>query len=279
MQEKRLGRGLDFLIGTTQAAAPPSEEFVHADLSSIRPNPYQPRMDMDPASLEELKLSIQSKGLLEPLVVRRTADGYELVAGARRLQALKELNRTTAPCVLHDLADNEMLQCALIENIHRKDLNPIEKARAIRRLTDEFHLGQEEVGQVLGMDRSTVANFLRLLDLSETIQGHVSRGTISMGHARALLGVDDPGIRQRLCLRLIEEGINVRLLERIVARLARRRSTRIRKVDPRTVDLENRLRGRLGSKVTLQGTLRRGSLIIDYFSELELDRILKALGL
>lgn len=100
-----------------------------------------------------------------------------------------------------------------------------------------------------------------------------------MGHARALLGVDDPGIRQRLCLRLIEEGINVRLLERIVARLARRRSTRIRKVDPRTVDLENRLRGRLGSKVTLQGTLRRGSLIIDYFSELELDRILKALGL
>ena len=225
MAEKRLGRGLEALLGpradepaTAVAAAPAAVSAERQlPLAAIMPNPFQPRLGFEERELSELIESVRAVGILQPLLVRRIGDAYQLIAGERRMRAAKA--HRADPCARwrRQVSDDDMLTLALVENLQREDLNPIEKAKGFKRMIDQFSLTQEEASKRLGKDRSTIANFMRLLDLPETVQHVVSRGTISMGHARALLGLQHASAQQALALRVEEEGLSVREVERTVA--------------------------------------------------------------
>lgn len=279
--DKRLGRGLESLIPpaaeATSAPTAPSVEIVEAPVDQIRANPYQPREALDEAQIEELTASIRGAGILQPIVVRREADGYVLISGARRLRAARMAGLSHVPAVVRQVDDTDMLVLALIENLQRADLNPIEKARGFRDLQERFGLTQEQVSQKVGVDRSTVANFLRLLDLPERIRDDVSRGTISMGHARALLALGDAGSQLALAERIVNEGLSVRDVEKAVAGVKQRPSPQ-RKA-PHVTDLENRLRERFEAKVDVVERSGKGKLIIHFADLDQLDRILSLLGM
>ena len=195
MSDKRpaLGRGLSALIpeAPPSPAAPATRDAAaEVDLDLIEPNRFQPRLQIDETGLDELASSIRANGVIQPILVRRRQDRFEIVAGERRWRAAQRAGLLKVPVIIRDLADDKLLEVALIENIQREDLNPIDEAQAFKRLIDEFHLTQEEVADAVGKDRSSVANYLRLLSLPEDIRAKVASGTISMGHARALLALD-----------------------------------------------------------------------------------------
>lgn len=216
--DRRLGKGLAALIGEnlgdvdqeTRAAA------TELPLVRIRPNPYQPRGDMEPGALDDLARSIEANGLLQPIVVRPVGDLFEIVAGERRYRAIQKLGWERAPVITRTLTDEQMLVVALVENLQREDLSALEEAEGYQRLIDEFELTQEEVGRHVGRDRSTVTNALRLLGLEEEIKRLLAAGRLSGGHGRALLGADDPGARRTLAERAAAEGWSVRETERRV---------------------------------------------------------------
>jgi len=222
-QQKRLGKGLDALLGDyAPEVSTAQREQERLPVSALRPNPFQPRADVDRKSLEELIASIRENGLLQPVVVRPVEDGgWEIVAGERRFRAVQELGWTDVPVVVHQVDDRMMLVLALIENLQREDLNPLDEARAYRRLVDEFGLTQAQVAQRVGRDRSTVANTLRLLGLPESVRLLLSSGAITAGHARALLGLDDQARVIELARAAAETGLSVREIER---RVRQRRS-------------------------------------------------------
>lgn len=223
-QQKRLGKGLDALLGDYSPEASTAErEQERLPVSALRPNPFQPRGAVNRKSLEELVTSIRENGLLQPVVVRPVEDGgWEIVAGERRFRAVQELGWSDVPVVVHDVDDRMMLVLALIENLQREDLNPLDEARAYRRLVDEFGLTQAQVAQRVGRDRSTVANTLRLLSLPESVRELLSSGAITAGHARALLGLDDHKRVIELAKAAANTGLSVREIERRV----RQRRTR-----------------------------------------------------
>ena len=222
--EKRLGKGLGALLGEYL------EEEERADESSdrtiavdrIRPNPFQPRSEVSPDELGELVESIRENGLLQPLVVRPSAEGWELVAGERRWRALRQLGWDRAPAIVRELDDEQMLVLALVENLQRENLSALEEARGYERLMEGFGLTQQQVAERVGKDRSTVANLLRLLQLEETIHRLLERGDLTAGHARALLGLEDAEERLALAEAVAEEGLSVRETERRVRRLRER---------------------------------------------------------
>src|SRR5690349_21582731 len=187
---RRLGRGLEALIGSTQSAAVSASELQRIPTSRIRPNPYQPRREFDPAALAELEASIRANGLLQPITVRRKGDSYELVAGERRLRAITNLQWKEIPAVIRDFDDQTLLVLALVENLQRSDLNAIEEARGYQRLLGEFSLTHQEVADAVGKDRSTITNLLRVLTLPDHVQQLVESGKLSSGHARALAGME-----------------------------------------------------------------------------------------
>lgn len=213
MVDRRLGRGLDFFLSRgdkpEQKAAP---EIHELELASLRPNAFQPRTDFDEAGIASLTASIQANGVIQPIVVRRTEAGYEIVAGERRWRAAKAAGLERIPVVIRDVPDDGAAVLALVENVQRADLNPIEKAAAFHRLTELTGATNDEIAKRLGLDRSTVANFVRLLDLAEPVQALVSRGTLTMGHARALLGLD-PDQQQSLAELAVRERLTVRDIE------------------------------------------------------------------
>jgi len=287
--ERRLGRGLESLLGVGVHDAVGGDEkasggVVEVNVDLIRANPVQPRVGFQEREMSELEESVKQVGVLQPLLVRRAGDGYEVIAGERRLRAARAAGLRSVPVVERETTDDEMLTLALVENLQRADLNAIEKARSFRNLMERFGLTQEEVARRIGKDRSTVANFIRLLDLPESVQHVVSRGTISMGHARALLGLPHASAQQALALRIEEEGLSVRETERIVAR-ARERRVRapherapLRK-DPYVRELEDRIRERLAAKVSLEYKDGRGKITVTFSSDDDLQRILDALGI
>jgi len=282
MVEKRLGRGLDFLI--SKDASLEGDEIIEIEIGRIQPNRYQPRKEFKDEALSELKDSIQRHGYLQPLIVRPSGSGYELVAGERRWRAGKALGLDTVPAVVKSVDDDRLLELALVENLQREDLDPIEKAKACRSLMQQATLTHEEVAKRLGKNRSTVSNFLRLLDLPQTIQDLVHEGALAMGHARALLGFSSPGDQLRLAERIVREGLSVRRVEELVGQETRRTEPRVRsrpEKPPHIAALETTLEAALGTRVRVElarGRQDRGKLTIEFFSEEDFQKLLALLA-
>jgi ParB family chromosome partitioning protein len=285
-ETKRLGRGLEALLGpVTREAAEESGTLRELPMSSLRPNPFQPRTRLDESALAELTASIEASGLLQPVIVRPRGGGYEIIAGERRWRAAERLGWTRMPAVVRDVDDQTLLTLALIENLQRHDLSPIDEAKGYRRLGDEFRLPQTEIARTLGRNRSTVANLLRLLQLPEEIQAMVHQGDLSEGHGRALLGVGDPERMLRLAREAATQGWSVREMEATVAgqrdaaaaagRTVTRKSQRVTTpADAKRI--EDALRKHLGTDVRVTSRRRgRGFLTVSYYSNDDLARVLE----
>lgn len=253
---------------------------IEIALDRIAANPYQPRQQFDESETEELAASIRSKGVLQPVLVRRQGAGYELIAGERRLRAARRAGMTTLPALVREAANEELIELALIENEQRVELNPIESARSYARMIEEFHLSQIELADVLGRDRSTVANLLRLLRLPEKVQKLVRERRLNMGHARALVAVEDSVRCVAIAERAARLGLSVRAVERLAqGTTARRRAPRAR-ADNEIVPFEDRLRHRFATQVHIrrQGPAGRGRIEIEFYGADDLERILDVLG-
>jgi ParB family chromosome partitioning protein len=281
MKSSRLGRGFDALLGRNEQQEPEDQRVLEIPIADIQPNPDQPRQDMDPESLGELVGSITRNGVLQPVIVRQAEGGYQLIAGERRWRAAQQAGFNTIPAIVRAVSDNESLELALVENIQRRDLNPIEQAHAYKELIERFGLTQEEAAERLGKKRSSIANTLRLLDLPQDIQDAVSRGTLSMGHARALLSLPNRSEQRRLAARVQRDELSVRQTERLVSQKLKKAEKKTASDDkgqnkpPHIRDLEAKLRVALGTRVTInQGQRGRGKMVIDFFSDDDFQRVL-----
>lgn len=278
MVQRKLGRGLDFLLSETADAE--TAEVLQIELERLKPNPFQPRREFRAEELEELAASIREHGVLQPIVVRAAGDDYEIVAGERRFRACQRLGLKTVPALVRVADDTQMLELALIENIQRQDLGPIEEARAYQSYIQRLDMTQEQAALRLGKSRSAVANMLRLLDLPGDIQELVSRGTLLMGHARALLALGDPEAQRSLARRVESEKLSVRDVERLArtwseAKAPAGDSEPIR--SPHIADLERQLSERLGTRVSIRERAAAGKIVIDYYSAEDLERLLALL--
>jgi ParB family chromosome partitioning protein len=288
-QKKALGRGLGALIPTraTEAPAPASAPggtgLAMVAIEQISPNPYQPRKTFNDASIEELARSVKEHGIIQPLVVTKIGDNkYRLIAGERRFRAAQKAGLDSIPVVIKEtMTDGDVLQVALIENIQREDLNPIEEAYAYHQLHEEFQLTQEEISKRVGKERSTVANFLRLLKLPDSVKKLLAAGQLSMGHARAILAVDSPRKQEQLAERVVKRDLNVRQTEMLAATTASKGGDKAeqpeKEKDVFTRDAEERLARTLRSKVEIDRKRRGGVIHIRFGSEDELIRLVEEL--
>ncbi|MBI4832970.1 MAG: ParB/RepB/Spo0J family partition protein [Candidatus Lindowbacteria bacterium] len=278
MEKKALGRGLKALIGEP-------EEFARYDAASwdripldeIEPNPLQPREDFDQEKLTGLVSSIRANGVLQPIIVRKAGSKYQIIAGERRWRAARLADMRSIPAIIRDASNEEMLKIALVENLQRQDLNPIEEANAYKSLVDEYQLTQDALALYIGKDRSTIANTIRLLGLPAEIQAHVSRGTLSMGHARALLALESAAAQVSLGERVVKEGLSVRQVEKLVKGHGYARSARPLERDPNVRSVEENLQRALGAKVRIRDSGKRGRIEIEYFSPDERDALIARL--
>lgn len=283
MSERRLGRGLEALLGpVSREQAERSGELVELPVTAIRPNPYQPRLEIDQPALEELAASIQASGLLQPIVVRANHGSYQLIAGERRWRAVQRLGWPRIPAVIKDVDDRTLLTLALIENLQRDQLSAVEEATSYQRLIEEFGVSQAEVGRLVGRDRSTVANALRLLKLPEEVRSLLHQGKLTEGHARALLSIADTKMILRSAAEAVEQQWSVREMEEHArgGRPATRRArTTAPAASPASVSarkIEDALRQRLGTDVRLTAKRKgRGLLSISYYSNDDLARLLE----
>jgi len=281
MTKRGLGRGLGALIPGAdqhQVSGPTAE----IDLSSLSPNPFQPRREIAGAEFDELVDSIRRHGVLQPIIVRRSGAGYEIVAGERRWRAAQAAGLTDIPAVVRDLSDQEMLELALIENLQREDLDPIERATAYRKLMEQFGLTQEQVAEAVGGSRPSVANALRLLELPSEVQASISRGRISEGHGRALLMLESPVERLVAWKSVEERGLSVRETEELaksrsrnVSRETSRRAGRAK--DPQLVDLSAQLGAKYSTSVSIVPSGKKGTILFRYYSIEDLERLIDLL--
>jgi ParB family transcriptional regulator, chromosome partitioning protein len=291
MDKKVLGKGLSALISNR-----PSESDSNKEISSLEINPsgsvayvktisilenrFQPRQNYDESKLEDLKASIKEKGVLQPILVRKHGNDYEVVAGERRLRAAKAIGLKEVPVIIKNVTDREALVLALVENIQREELNAIEEALGFKRLMEEFQFTQEAVAEAIGKDRSTVTNLLRLLRLPEEIQKQVADAKISMGHARALLSLEDAAIQKKMARVIIDRGLSVRQVEDLVKKAHQGQNIIKAATKPKNRDieiLEEELRKILGTKVFIKDKKGKGKLIVEYYTLDDLDRILGVL--
>jgi ParB family chromosome partitioning protein len=282
LKPKRLGKGLEALI---PQVSPEEEEsrkdaLFEVEVTHISANPLQPRTDFDRTGLDELKQSIVENGVIQPITVRRVDEGYELIAGERRLRAIQELGYKKIPAFVMDVdTDDQMLELALVENIQREDLNPIEQAKAFQQLMKGYGLTQETVAKKVGKDRATVANIIRLLKLPEQIQKSLKEGKISMGHARALMGLSSGGEQIRIWKKCLRQGWNVRKVENVV-RETQESSPRIKslappKHSPFLKETEDELRTILGTQVRIKPSAKGGRIEVLYYTDEDLERIIE----
>lgn len=276
MERKALGRGISALIPTQPEDSGKKIGFLL--LSQIRPNPFQPREDFDVEAMNELVQSIREKGIIQPILVRPKGEFYELIAGERRLRAANILQIKEIPVIIREADDRDSLEIALIENIQRKELNPIEEARAYQYLIDKFKLTQDEVSEVLGRARVTVTNILRILKLPVEIQKEIKNGRISFAHGRALLEIVDSNLQRRLAQDIIAKSLSVRELESIIK--TRRPHLTVSKLrvkintsDPYTKIMEEELQHALATKVRIVKKKKRGSIVVEFYSQEDLERI------
>ncbi len=282
MADKRpaLGRGLSALIPDAPAVPAPAaaERSLEVDTDLLRPNKFQPRTHMDEGAIDDLARSIKSNGIIQPIVARRVESGYEIVAGERRWRAAQRAGLLKVPVVVRDIPEDRLLAAALIENIQREDLNPIEEAHAFRRLIDEFHLTQEQIADAVGKDRSSIANYLRLLKLPQEVRANVGSGTLSMGHARALLGLTDQSALLRVARDVVAKSLSVRETEAIVKKAGQPPPPKAEpKADVHTRAAEERLRFALGTHAKIVRKGKGGRIEIDFESEDELQRLFEYL--
>jgi ParB family chromosome partitioning protein len=282
VSRKALGKGLDALIPDLRGDDRKGDgRVLEIIIDEIAANPYQPRSRIDDGSLEDLKESIGEKGVLQPVIVRRKSGRFELVAGERRLRAAKLAKLTSIPAVIRSVSDSEALEIALVENLQREDLNPIDEARGYRELINRFNLTQEQLAKKIGRDRSTIANVLRLLNLPEQVREGLERGEITMGHARALLGLEDPKHIEGIYRSILHRGLSVRQVEALVRRKIRARAKRTRStpaVDPEIGRIEEDLMRRLGTRVKVISHGGHGRIEIEFYSSDDLTRILETIG-
>ncbi len=280
MEKKALGKGLDALLPTTKPAPMPElPEVQHLRIDAIVPNRYQPRQTFSSQELAELAASLKQSGLLQPILVRRKGDGmYELISGERRWRAAREAGLETIQAVIRNCSDEESLLLALVENLQREDLNPMEMARAYQRMMNEFGLTQDIIAQRVGRERSSVANIIRLLSLPIAVQQLIETNQLSTGHAKVILGIASSSEQQRIAELVVSRNLSVRETEKILEStvITRKRSTKELRHSPLS-DVEERLQKRLGTKVTILNGKRGGKVIIHYFSTGELDGILEQL--
>jgi len=276
-QEKRLGRGLEAILGESgREAMRPG--LVEIALDLLTPNSLQPRQRFDKEKLAHLAESIKARGVVQPIVVRRTDDGYEIVVGERRWRAAQMAGLSSIPAIVKDLSRSDILATALVENIQRADLNALEIAFAFEKLLNEAGLSHAQIAKIVGMNRSSVTNYLRLLSLPESIKSDLLDSKVSMGHARALLAVSDSSTQRALADMIISRGLSVRQAEAMAGRMAERRPSRAREQLPELAALEEQLCASLGTKVVIR-TSKKGSgkILIEYYSGDDLERLLSIL--
>jgi len=277
---KALGKGLSALIPETEGFGDGAVRFFQCPIELIEPNPYQPRQAFDGQALEELASSVKEQGILTPLLVSKTDKGYRLIAGERRWRAAQRAGLARVPVVVRETTPAQSLELALIENIHRKDLNPIEEATAYSRLLETAGVTQESLAARLGKDRATIANMVRLLKLPASIQKDLMEDRLSMGHARVLSGLKDSTEQKAMRDEIIRKDLSVRQTEALVKQRSRLASSRLRtrSKDPYLQSLADTLKSSLGTKVEIKKRGKQGSILIYFYSDEELDRLLEVLG-
>jgi len=279
-KRKALGKGLSALIPDANKLEDEKEQFFQCPVEAIEPNPYQPRQDFSDSELEEMVGSVKEKGIITPLLVSRTEYGYQLIAGERRWRAAQKAGLTRVPVVVREVTPCESLELALIENIHRKDLNPIEEALAYSKLLEETGFTQDSVAKSLGKDRSTITNLLRLLKLPASIQKDIINGGLSMGHARVIAGLKSKEEQVALRNVVINKGLSVRQLELLAKRgsATNRQNKRESERKYYLQSLADNLKRSLGTKVDIKKRGKEGRIVVYFYSDEELDRLLELLA-
>ncbi|MCD4839853.1 ParB/RepB/Spo0J family partition protein [Neobacillus sedimentimangrovi] len=276
---KGLGKGLNAFFNME---ASKEEAVQEIKLKDLRPNPYQPRKHFQKEAIDELKASIIEHGILQPIIVRKTIKGYEIVVGERRYRAAKEAKLESIPAVVRELSEQQMMELAVLENLQREDLNPIEEGAAYQALMDKLKLTQEEVAKRLGKSRPHIANHIRLLSLPPAVQELISSGKISMGHGRALLGLRQKNKLSQVVEKTIKESLNVRQLEKLIQQLNENVSRETKKPEKKKdifiQEQEHTLRERFGTTVNIKKNKNKGKIEIEFFSDEDLERILGLLG-
>jgi len=274
LAKQRLGRGLGALLPSDDQAI----EMI--PIQKCRPNPYQPRKTFDADAIEELKTSIIEYGIIQPLILRRSIKGYEIVAGERRFRAAKEAGLEEIPAIVKEFDDNKMMEIALLENLQREDLTIVEEAIAYKSLIEELKLTQEELSQKLGKSRSHIANTMRLLSLPAEIINYINNGELSMGHGRALLGLKNQDDTLLVAKKIVKNKLNVRQVEQLITDMngkQTKRKTKSVKKDPFLKQYESTLREKLGTKVTIQKNNKRGKIEIEFYTDDELNHLISIL--
>ncbi len=277
MERRVLGRGLDALIPAADNT--PKERVQMLNTEQVHSSKYQPRLTFSEDKIEELAQSIREKGVIQPILVRSAgADRYELIAGERRLRAARSLGHTEIPAIVRRVADADLLEISIIENVQREELNAIEEAKAYQRLAQEFGYSQDSIAAKVGKNKSSVSNLLRLLNLPQKIQDFLSEKLITFGHARALIPILDEKTQLELCEKIIEKGLSVRQIEALISPRQAIRATRVKTQDRDVLALEEKLQHALGTKVRIRHGKKRGKIEIEYYSLDDLDRVLEILG-
>lgn len=280
---KSLGRGLGSLIPSKtldkklygdEAILSTKEKVVEIEVGRIKPNPHQPRQAFDQFTLADLVASIKTHGIISPLIVSETKEGYQLISGERRLRAAKLLGLKKVPVIIRGVSEQEKLELALTENVQRKDLNPIEKAIGYQKLIDEFNLTQEEIAKKVGLNRASIANTLRLLTLPTEIQRSLAEERLTEGHAKVILGVKNKDEQLKIFKEILRHNLSVRLTEGLARKVTVRKYQRSLK-DPVLQEKENRLQEVLGTKVVINKLGRGGRIVVEYYSEEELNEIIR----
>ncbi|MFQ5951873.1 MAG: ParB/RepB/Spo0J family partition protein [Candidatus Omnitrophota bacterium] len=271
--EKRLGKGLDALIPGDLSKV--KEKVENLKLTDITPSKFQPRKRFPSDKMDELLSSIREKGVIQPILVRPVDEGYELIAGERRWRAAQELQFDEIPAIIkNNVSDANCLEISIIENIQRDDLNPIDEGNAYKELMEKFEYTLDKIGQMVGKDKTTISNSLRLLTLPDDVRKLLEEGAISAGHAKALLSISGETKQKRLARKIIRKGLSVRQIEQIVSRTPENEQKRRQRKDPEILRVEEELQHRLGTKVNIRQGKKRGRIEIQYFSNDDLQRLL-----
>jgi len=269
-KEFTLGRGLSSLIPSKhQTVGMPGEQVVELPVADITPNPHQPRTDFIASAIDNLVESIREHGIVQPLIVTQSKTGYQLIAGERRLRAAKKLGLTKVPAIIRRASEQQKLELAIVENVQRSDLNPIERALSYKKLIDEFQLRQEDIAKKVGQKRSTISNALRLLNLPDDIITYIREGRISEGHAKVLLSLDSEDLQRQMLEKILLHKLSVRETEAAVKGKTKKQGNHVQK-DPHLFEIEQRLQSILNTKVSIQGK-KAGKIMIDFYSPEELD--------
>ncbi len=274
MIKRGLGKGLEALI--PKAEHKEKGLVIEVDIENLTPNLFQPRKNFDKEKMEELKESINKHGIIQPIVVRKISNGYEIVVGERRLKAAKEIGLKKIPAIIKSFNNEKSLEIALVENIQREDLNPVEQANAFKRLIDEFNLTQQELAEVTGKSRALVTNTIRLLKLSPEIQKNISEGKISFGHAKLLLSIEDEEVQKAVCDRIIANDLSVRDTERLIKNIEKvqKKQFKVKNITiERFPEVEGKLRDILGTKISILYDGKKGNISIEFYSKEDLRRI------